>query len=321
MSSDDGSHSLSLTNPFAIAAERNLLEELLVGKRNKSTRHEYAKDLKNFFVTVCGQKPTPTLVAQFLQMDRFAAVTLVLRYKATLVDLGLKEATVNRRLAAIKSLVNYAYKVGKCDWTLADIKSEKVTPYRDTTGISPEAFKKMLLVPDRETLKGKRDYALLRLLWANALRREEISRCNIEDLDLEARTLSILGKGRGTQKENIDLKPKTCDALQDWLLSRPRLDIKQPLFISLRPHYGHRLTGDGIRKIVVAIAKVAGISKTVSPHRVRHSSVTAALDVSGGDVRSVQKLSRHANLNTLMIYDDNRTKAQGRITGLLEDLV
>ena len=316
---DDGS--LTRANPFALAPERDLLLELLVGKRNKSTRHEYAKDLKNFFMTVCACPPTPALVAQFLQMDRFSAVTLVLRYKAALVDQELKEATVNRRLAAIKALVRYAYGVGKCDWTLADIKCEKVKPYRDTTGIGPEAFKKMLAVPDRETLKGKRDYALLRLLWANALRREEVSRCNIEDLDLEARTLAILGKGRGTQKENIDLHPKTCKAIQEWLNARKELDIKQPLFISLRPHYGHRLTGDGIRKIVVAIALDAGISKTISPHRIRHSSVTAALDASSGDVRSVQKLSRHASLNTLMIYDDNRTKAQGKITALLEDLV
>ncbi|MBW4505043.1 MAG: tyrosine-type recombinase/integrase [Scytonematopsis contorta HA4267-MV1] len=313
--------SLTRANPFAIAVERDLLQELLVGKRNKSTRHEYAKDLKNFFMMVCGQEPTQSLVAQFLQMDRFSAVTLVLRYKSQLVDKDLKEATVNRRLAAIKALVTYAYKVGKCDWTLADIKCEKVKPYRDTTGISPEAFKKMLAVPNREILKGKRDYALLRLLWANALRREEVSRCNIEDLDLEAGTLAILGKGRGTQKENIDLHHRTCAALQDWLLARKELDIKQPLFISLRPHYGHRLTGDGIRKIVVKIANVAGISKIISPHKIRHSSVTAALDASDGDVRSVQKLSRHASLNTLMIYDDNRAKAQGKITALLEDLV
>ena len=308
-------------NPFAISGERNLLEEWLVGKRNKGTRREYAKELKKFFLSVCDRQLTPTLVMQFLQMERFSAATLVLRYKAQLIDLGLKEASVNRSIAAIKSLVNYAYEVGQCTWTLADIKSEKVKPYRDTTGIGSETFKKMLALPDRETLKGKRDYALLRLLWANALRREEVSQCNIEDLDLESRVLSILGKGRGTQKENVDLQPKTCQAIQDWLLARKELDIKQPLFISLRPHYGHRLTGDGIRKIVVAIALSAGISKTVSPHKIRHSSVTAALDVTGGDVRSVQKLSRHADLNTLMIYDDNRAKAQGKITALLEDLV
>ncbi len=186
---------------------------------------------------------------QFLQMESKSAATLVLRYKAQLIDLGLKEASVNRSIAAIKSLVNYAYEVGQCTWTLADIKSEKVKPYWDTTSITPDTFKKMLAVPDTNTLKGKRDYAQRILLWANALRREEISQCNIEDLDLESRVLSILGKGRGTQKESVDLQPKTCQALQDWLLCRIELDIKQPLFTSLRPNYGHRLTGDAIRKV------------------------------------------------------------------------
>ncbi|MFM6397850.1 tyrosine-type recombinase/integrase, partial [Planktothrix sp.] len=65
----------------------------------------------------------------------------------------------------------------------------------------------------------------------------------------------------------------------------------------------------------------AGISKPMSPHRIRHSSITAALDATGGDVRRVQKLSRHHDLNTLMIYDDNRKNAQGEITNLLDDLV
>ena len=308
-------------NPFDLPGDRNILSDWLASKRNKGTRREYKKELRKFFLFACARQLTATLVMQFLQMERFSAATLVLRYKAELIDRGLKEASVNRSIAAIKSLVNYAYGVGQCTWTLADIKSEKVEPYRDTTGIDSETFKKMLAVPDRETLKGQRDYALLRLLWANALRREEVSQCNIEDFDLDAQTLNILGKGRGSQKEDVDLQPKTCQALQDWLLARKELDIKEPLFISLRPHYGHRLTGDGIRKIVVGISQAAGISKTVSPHKIRHSSVTAALDVTGGDVRSVQKLSRHADLNTLMIYDDNRAKTQGKITALLEDLV
>jgi integrase/recombinase XerC len=59
----------------------------------------------------------------------------------------------------------------------------------------------------------------------------------------------------------------------------------------------------------------------MSPHRVRHSSITAALEVSGGNVRKVQRLSRHAKLDTLMIYNDNRQNLQGEISGLLADLV
>ena len=68
-------------------------------------------------------------------------------------------------------------------------------------------------------------------------------------------------------------------------------------------------------------ALLAGIDKVMSPHRIRHSSITEALNLTNGDVRKVQKLSRHSNLNTLMIYDDNRQNLQGEVTGMLDDLV
>ena len=68
-------------------------------------------------------------------------------------------------------------------------------------------------------------------------------------------------------------------------------------------------------------AQAAGISKIISPHRIRHSAITAALDATNGDARKVQKLSRHRNLNTLMIYDDNRHQHQAEVTSLLADLV
>lgn len=304
------------------AAKRDVLADLLADKRSPNTRHAYEKDLKDFFRFIASSDPLPELVTEFLGLDRFRAVTLVLKYKAHLIDRGLKEATINRRLAAIKSLVAFARKMGKCDYTLEDIKCEKVKPYRDTTGISKDAYKRMLAIPDRDTLKGKRDYALLRLLWDNALRRSEISQADIKDLDLEVRSLLIIGKGNGSQKEAVSLSRPTVNAILDWLQARQELDINQPLFIALdNANYGHRLSGTSIYRLVEAVASSAGISKKLSPHRIRHSGITAALDATGGDVRRVQKLSRHANLNTLMIYDDNRQDVQGEISSLLADMV
>jgi len=83
---------------------------------------------------------------------------------------------------------------------------------------------------------------------------------------------------------------------------------------------GHRLTGDGIRKIVVRQSEKAGIKKQMSPHRIRHSAITATLDATDGNVRKVQKLSRHKNLNTLMIYDDNRDRDQQDVTEMLDSM-
>ena len=76
----------------------------------------------------------------------------------------------------------------------------------------------------------------------------------------------------------------------------------------LRVKDGRRLSGNGI-------------SKKMSPHRIRHSSITAALDATDGNIRQVQKLSRHANINTLMTYDDNRVNYQEEISQILDDLV
>lgn len=302
----------------------DVMGELLADKRSLNTRTAYAKDLRDFFRFAAKvTSPTPELVTQFLQLEQFDAIALVLKYKAHLLnERGLKEATVNRRLAALKALVNFARKLGKCDYTLSDIRGEKVVPYRDTTGISHVAYRSLLAVPDLKTLKGKRDYAILRLLWDNALRRSEISLADLQDLDLDRRSLLILSKGKGSQKMTVTLSRPTVEALLDWLHARKEKNQERPLFIALdRASYGHRLTGTAIYKLVDKIAREAKISKKLSPHRIRHSGITSALEATGGDVRKVQKLSRHANLNTLMIYDDNRQDVQGEISDLLADLV
>jgi integrase/recombinase XerC len=300
--------------------DRDILAEFLADKRSPTTRRAYQKDLRDFFQAIAETDPSPTIVLAFLAMSRYQAIALVLNYKSQLIEKGLAEATVNRRLAAVKALVDYARKVGKCEWSLSDIKREKSNGYRDTTGISPEAFKAMLAVPDREKPKGFRDYAILRLLWDNALRRSEVSKANVKDLDLEAGILWILGKGRGSQKEAIALAPPTVEALREWLAARS--DGHLPLFITLdNATYGHRLSDSAVYVIVRAIGRAAGITKIISPHRIRHSSITAALDATGGDVRSVQKLSRHSKLDTLMIYDDNRRNVQGKMSKLIADLV
>lgn len=300
--------------------ERDLIDELLRDKRSENTRRAYAKDLQDFFSITTGKEPNPQLVAEFLGLERFQAIALVLQYKASLIDRGLAEATVNRRLAAIKSLVRFAQKVGKCEWSLEEVSGEKIKSYRDTSGIDAGAYSRLLQQCDRAALAGKRNYALLRLLWDNALRRGEIAKLHHSDFDPEARSLKILGKGRGTQAETVSLSQKTVDAIVEWLQAAQI--STGALFIALdRAHYGHQLTGNAIYQIVSETAVKAGIRKHLSPHRCRHSSITDALEATGGNVREVQKLSRHKKLETLMLYDDARENLQGKVTDLLADRV
>lgn len=304
----------------------DVLQQLLADKRSENTRRAYEKDVNDFFKTMTGQQASPDSVLEFLHLEERQAVAVVLKYKAKLIKgegraAPLREATVNRRMAAIKSLVEMGRKLGVCHYSLGDIKGEKVAKYRDPTGIDAPTFERVLQCCDRGTLSGKRDYALLRLLWGNALRRNEVSQLNICDFDPATGTLIILGKGRGTQSEVVDLGAATVVAIANWLTVKPVAPGDGPLFVALDfANSGHRLTGDGIRKIVVRMSEKAGIKKQMSPHRIRHSAITAALDATDGNVRKVQKLSRHRKLDTLMIYDDNRGRDQRDISELLDSM-
>lgn len=307
-----------------LAADADPMSKLLASKRSENTRRAYEKDLVDFFRTMAGQDPSHDLVAHFLALSRTQAVSLVIDYKAKLLARGLAEATVNRRLSALRSLVDFAYSLGLCGWRLDSqaVSNERVKAYRDTTGIDTQQMQRVMDIVDRETLKGKRDYAILRLLWDNGLRRSEVVKCNVEDFDPAERALWILGKGRGTQKERVALSEKTAQAIMDYLEARGN-PSKGPLFANVdRAGKGNgRLTSQAVYVLVRNICRRAGISKPMSPHRIRHSAITEALELTGGNVRLVQKFSRHAKLETLQVYDDNRHKGQAQVTELLAAVV
>jgi integrase/recombinase XerC len=293
-----------------------VLTDWLNTKRSPHTRRVYQKDIDNFLADLNLE------LGKFLSLDRHGAYALVSCYKGDLIKNNLKSATINRRLAAIKSLVAFSYNCGHCEFMLEAVKGEKLCAYRDTTGIDPEAFKRVLGGIDRTSLKGIRDYALLMLLWSNALRRSEVSKANIGDFDPVTKTLRIYGKGRGNNAETVSLGSGTVMAIESWLTARGEVTTDKSLFASVNLGYRDgRLSTQAIYNIVSTRCKDAGITKTMSPHRVRHSSITAALEATGGDVRRVQKLSRHSSLNTLLIYDDNRKNHQGEVTDLLDSLV
>lgn len=293
-----------------------VLSDWLATKRSPHTRRVYQKDIENFLADLNLE------LGKFLSLDRHGAYALVSRYKGDLLQKGLKSATINRRLAAIKSLVAFSYNCGHCEFMLEAVKSEKLSAYRDTSGVDPETFKRVLGGIDRTSLKGIRDYALMMLLWSNALRRSEVSKASIADFDPVTKTLRIFGKGRGNNAETVSLGSGTVMAIEAWLEARGEHQPDKALFCSINPGYRDgRLCTQAIYNIVSDRFQSAGITKAMSPHRVRHSSITAALEATGGDVRRVQKLSRHSSLNTLLIYDDARKSHQKQVTDLLDSLV
>jgi integrase/recombinase XerC len=125
-------------------------------------------------------------------------------------------------------------------------------------------------------------------------------------LDLTGVRIAVRGKG-STEREWLPLATPTAEALAAWVIARgPR---SGPLFPRERSgRFEGRISLGGINRIVARLGAAAGVAG-LRPHGFRHTAITAALDATGGDVRSVARFSRHADVRTLQRYDDARGTA------------
>ena len=290
---------------------RRLVEAFLSG-RNARTLEAYGRDLEDFRVFV-GAATVDQAAGELLGRGHGEANALALSYKSHLVERRLAAATVNRRLAALRSLVKLARTLGHVPWTL-EVESVKAETYRDTRGPGRGSVRRMLeRLDERLDVKGRRDRALLRLLFDLALRRGEVVSLDVEHVDLEGGTVAVLGKGR-TGRVKVTLPDATKAALSGWL--EVRGTDAGALFVSLdRVSRGHRLTGRAVYKIVRELGE--DLDLRVRPHGLRHAAITEALELTGGNVRAVQRFSRHRDLRVLTVYDDNRSDLAGEVASLV----
>jgi len=292
-------------------ASARLVEAFLAG-RKATTLAAYRADLQDFALFV-GASSMDAAAAILLSSPHGGANGLALSYRAHLVAKKLSGATINRRLAALRSLVKLGRTLGLVAWGL-EVEGVDVVSYRDTRGPGLDGFKKMMARLDaRLDEKGKRDRAILRLLFVLALRRGEVCSLDVEHVDLARGTLAILGKGR-SDRELLTLAPAEKEALAAWLLVRGA--EPGPLFVSLdRASRGHRITGRAVHKIVSELGE--DVNLVVRPHGLRHAAITELLERTGGNVRKVQKFSRHRDVRVLNVYDDNRTDVAGELSAEL----
>lgn len=304
---------LAVTEGLGPARGQKLLAAFLAG-RNERTRRAYAQDLEDF-ASFLGTPDVRAAVDHLLSQSPGGANGTVLDYRNALKDGGLAAATINRRLAAIRSVTKLARTVGFISWTL-EIQGEKAEPYRDTRGPGRAGYVAMLQALEQrgDDAKRRRDEAMIRLLYDLALRRAEVVGLDVEDLDIEGGVVAVKGKGREA-KELRTLPEATADALAGWL--EVRGPEPGPLFLNLDPARkgDGRLTGTSLYRIVRRLGKKAGIK--ARPHGLRHAAITEALDLTQGNVRAVQRFSRHRDLRTLNIYDDNREDLAGDVARLV----
>ncbi len=314
----DNMNLLYQKSSIAQVTQINLIQSFLSG-RNQKTIDAYRQDLedfKQFLKASTVDEAAKTL----LSCGHGQANALALAYKTNLIDRGLQSATVNRRLAPLRSLVKLARTLGMITFTL-EIRNMKNQVYRDTKGPGKAGYKAILDKArlGRKEPKAIRDQAILHLLYDLGLRRGEVVSLDLADLNLETGTLAVIGKGK-TQKISLTLPTETKAALYSWLQIRG--GDPGPLFTNLDPAKkgNNRLSGNGLYRIIRDLGKKAGL-KSIKPHGLRHSAITEALTLTNGNYRAVVKFSRHANIQTITLYDDNRQDIGGSIAQMIASSV
>ncbi len=215
----------------------------------------------------------------------------------------LQKTTQNYHLIALRSFLKYCAK-REIPCLSADKIELARTVRKQVTFLNPEELERLFAQADINKPAGLRDRAILELLFSSGLRVSELVGLDKDHINLKR--LEFMVRGKGQKDRPIFISEVAADWLKQYM--DKRTDTTRPLFVrysgskkvDLSGNY-HRLTARSIQRMVARYAQLAGITKHVSPHTLRHSFATDLL-MNGADLRSVQALLGHSNIATTQIY-------------------
>ncbi|MFA5034790.1 MAG: tyrosine recombinase XerC [Candidatus Margulisiibacteriota bacterium] len=220
-------------------------------------------------------------------------------YLVQLEKNGFSKRSIARKLSAARSFFRFLMREKMAEVNPFDNLLTPKIPKKLPNFLYPEEMARLLKAPKSDPL-GRRDLAILEILYSSGIRVTELASLSLNELDLAEGEIRVFGKG---SKERIVLfGSHAVSAVKDYLkTARPELlaDKKSAaVFIGRR---GTRLTTRQIERLIKYYAKKAGIVKKVTPHTLRHSFATHLLD-GGADLRMVQELLGHVSLSTTQVY-------------------
>lgn len=215
----------------------------------------------------------------------------------------LQRSTQNYHLIALRSFLKYCAKRDIPALSPDKIELAK-TQRRQVTFLNPEELVRLFDQPKLDTLPGLRDRSMLELLFSSGLRVSELVSLDRDHINLKRREFMVRGKG---QKDRpIFISQDAAMWLERYIAKRA--DNAKPLFIRYSGTKQvdtsgnfYRLTPRSVQRMISRYALLAGITKHVSPHTMRHSFATDLL-MNGADIRSVQAMLGHSNIATTQIY-------------------
>lgn len=279
-------------------AKTNFLEYLEI-EQNRSQKtianyDHYLTRLADYAGDIAVSDITPELIRKWrLWLNRLGTNT----------SDELSKNTLNYHLIALRSFLKFCAKQNIPAMSADKIELARVSR-KQVTFLTPEELERFFAQPNINTLVGSRDRAIIELLFSSGLRVSELVGLDREHINLKRREFSVRGKG---QKDRpIFVSEAAAYWVQEYL--NKRKDNTKPLFvrysgkkqIDLSGNF-HRLTARSVQRLVARYALLAGITKHVSPHTLRHSFATDLL-MNGADLRSVQAMLGHSNISTTQIY-------------------
>lgn len=294
----DGSKEVDLTRSLKLG---EIMKKFLAKQLSDYTKEAYKSDIEGFFSEM------ETLNVKEISSDDVAV------YRSKLIK-RFKPSTVARKLSALRQFFSFCVSQSLLNRNpLEGIKSPKVSKLSFTNGLTKEQAEALLRQPDKETLIGKRDYAMLCLMIHNGLRRSEIANIRWGDFGQERNYFVLTVRGKGGKEEITKIKPKVMTAIEEYKTTSSRqFDKNTPLFVPTETNsvkywnkLGKPISGEAIRLRVKKYAEMAGIEKPISPHSLRHTCITLSLD-GGASIRQAQYLARHEDPRMTMRYDRNR---------------
>ena len=227
-------------------------------------------------------------------------------YLAWLTDRGLAPSTVGGRLAAVRSMYRHALRRGNIERDpLAGVRAPR-RPARLPRVLSVDEAERLVTAPGtavtRDEALARRDAAMLELLYATGMRISELAGLTVDRVDLTGRRLRVVGKG--TKERQLLFGGPAAGALRHYLeVARPVLAARgdaesAAVFLNAA---GGPLSARGARLVIERWVTAVGVPASTSPHTLRHSFATHLLE-GGADLRVVQELLGHANLQTTQVY-------------------
>ena len=254
---------------------------------SSNTINAYAADLSEFRVlTGCSDASK-------------AKARVASKYVEALKQASRKPATVARKLSSLKQFYEYLLKRKIVNENpFSSYSAPKISRYHPHY-LSPADIEKILNSIDLSNEAGKRDKAIIELLYGSGLRISELAGLKPGDLELEAGFIKVTGKGN--KQRLVPVGKFSKDAINLYLnikSDKPAMMPAQTLFYN---RLGKPLSRTGLWKMIRRRVALAGISKQVSPHTFRHSFATHLLE-GGADLRVVQEMLGHADISTTQIY-------------------